>query len=136
VNKARDERNDTENDLDTVIKEICYDSSCTDVGGFKGIVAVKITNEEVSYLCNREMFTERDREILEGKVLSTLGEEYAEGFHRIDLTNTILMARVHATRQVTYVVGHLVEKSPKTRLELIDVKREYLMRRFLSTTAF
>jgi hypothetical protein len=55
---------------------------------------------------------------------------YANDYYRLDLDNYILMFKVYKFNNNKMLIGHMLENKYDTKIKLIEIRQQFLMRNF------
>lgn len=120
-----------------VLEDLIFDTEIIDAeelgNRFKGVVIVKIYPEgDIKITCkNPIQITKEDKEKINNWLKLDTREIYTNGHHRIDLENYIILFKIYTFNKNRLFVGHVVDNSIISRIELLEARQEYLMRNFI-----
>lgn len=121
----------------TVLEDLIFDEKmpkAEELGShFKGVVIVKIYPEgDIKITCKDPIkITEEDKKKIHDWLQLDTKEIYSNGHHRLDLENYIILFKIYTFNKNRLFVGHVVDNSIISRIELLEARQEYLMRNFI-----
>lgn len=99
---------------------------------FKGLAIVRYLgyNRIEVHIGQRSLITDADRQTLLSWLREKSHSPYVDDFYRIDLSQAILMCKVYEIGGERVLVGHIMDNSREARLDLLEIRQSYLMRKF------
>lgn len=99
---------------------------------FKGLVIVRYLgyNRLEVHIGQKSLVDDSDKQTLLNWLREKTHTPYVDDFYRIDLSQAILMCKAYELGGERVLVGHIMDNSRDARLNLLEIRQHYLMRKF------
>ena len=100
---------------------------------FKGMIIVKIHPEgDISFKCKApELISDADKNVIGDWMNEKNHTIYSNDYYRLDLSNFIILFKIYKFNKNQMFIGHAVENSAISKIDLLEARQEYMMREFV-----